>query len=419
MVEEAAYSIEKQYEALLFHHHWSVSCTVALPQKIIKSNQAQKVPYLGPAPPSDDVAKWKSLLTVDSTPIEYSWKWNTPTSDPDVRFTVEPINQFTGTALDPLNHSLTQELLHRLDNIMPTVDLTWFHHFLSTLYDHDKAKYMQEVESGVHPTTTMSVAFEFVRKGMSTKTYFAPRKLGQAGLMPLPQWESVIRQLDPTNAALDVLNQFLESSPEGKMLNSFMLAIDNVHPSSARMKFYFQTPRTSFASVREIMTLGGRITGINEQLEDLHDLIKAVTALPADFPEDAKVPAADQYNPSAKDNFVELPILLSGYLYYFDVAPGGTLPEIKFYTPVRRYGRDDLSLAKSITGWMEAKARGAYCQSYLRMLESLAEHRSLNEGQGLQTYVSCIFKKSGELDITAYLAPEAFHQVRLAGNTAR
>ena len=329
---------------------------------------------------------------------------------------MEPINQFTGTGLDPLNQAASQELLHRLSSTMPNVDLTWFNHFLSVFFDHDKAKYVQEAAAGVHLTTTMSLAFEFVRKGLSIKTYFAPRKVGQKGLMPLAEWEHAIAQLDPANEARAILHEFLETSAEGKTLNPFMLAVDNVKPEASRMKFYFQCPKTSFESVRNIMTLGGRITGIDEQLKDLHQLIKAISWLPEDFPEDAEVPAAEHYNPSAKENFVELPILLSGYLYYFDIAPGAKKPEIKFYTPVRRYGRDDLSLAKGIIGWMESKGRGAYCQRYLSMLESLAEHRRLDEGQGVQTYVSCLFKKSGELDITTYLAPEAFHPIRLANS---
>jgi hypothetical protein len=41
------------------------------------------------------------------------------------------------------------------------------------------------------------------------------------------------------------------------------------------------------------------------------------------------------------------------------------------------------------------------------MLESLAEHRRLDKGTSLQTYVSCLFKKA-ELDITTYLGAEAF-----------
>ena len=194
-----------------------------------------------------------------------------------------------------------------------------------------------------------------------------------------------------------------------------MLAVDDIAPAKSRLKFYFQTPHTNFSSVREIMTLGGLISVPEQQLEDLRSLIAAITGLENDFPEDAEVPCAPEYDPAAKDNFVELPILLSGYLYYFDIAPETTLPDIKFYTPVRRYGRDDLSLAKATTAWMEAHGRGEYCERYLSMLHSLAQHRRLEEGKGLQTYVSCLLKKNGELDITSYLGPEAFDPARLRG----
>ena len=330
---------------------------------------------------------------------------------------MEPINQFSGTALDPLNQLPSLELLHRLDEILPSVDLSWVHHFYSACFDHDKAKYAQEIASGIPISTTTCLAFEFVRQGLQLKSYFLPRKIGQTGLLPLAEWESTIRQLEPKNAALDVLHEFLETSPEGKQMNPLNLAVDDVKPSSSRMKFYFQTPRTSFSSVREIMTIGGRITGVDAQLVELQELIKAVTSLPADFPEDAEVPVEERYHPKVEGSIGEVPGQ-SGYLYYFDIRPGARLPEIKFYMPVSRYGPDDLTLAKGIIGWMEVRGRQAYCQRYLSMLEIVANHRRLDEGKGLQTYVSCMFKKGGELDITTYISPQVFHPGRITGKTA-
>ena len=149
--------------------------------------------------------------------------------------------------------------------------------------------------------------------------------------------------------ALDVLHEFLETSPEGKQMNPPNLAVGDVKPSSSRMKFYFQTPRTSFSSVREIMTMGGRIAGVDAQLVELQDLIKAVTSLPADFPEDAEVPVEKRNHPKVEGSVGEAPGQ-SGYLYYFDIRPGAKHPEIKFYMPVSCYGCDDLTLAKGIIG---------------------------------------------------------------------
>ena len=77
--------------------------------------------------------------------------------------------------------------------------------------------------------------------------------------MPLAQWEAAISQLDPDNAARDVLLDFVADNPEGKLLTPFSLGVDNTTPAKSRLKWYFHTPHTSFASVRDITTLGGRI----------------------------------------------------------------------------------------------------------------------------------------------------------------
>ena len=58
---------------------------------------------MGPAPVSNRKLKWKTLLGLEGSPIEYSWKWNTKSSEPDVRLTMEAIGLYTATAKDPLN----------------------------------------------------------------------------------------------------------------------------------------------------------------------------------------------------------------------------------------------------------------------------------------------------------------------------
>lgn len=371
---------------------------------------------MGQAPrPDGGPIKWKSLIALDGTPIEYSWKWNTRTSEPDIRYVMEPIGQFPGTEADPLNQQALREMLYRLAAAKPSVDVTWVNHFLATLYDHDNAKYTQEAAAGAHLGTSIHIAAEFLPKDIAIKTYFFPRKHGQNGLMPIAQWEDAIGKLDPKNGARAALHDFIADSREGKLLTPFSLSVDNVTPAKSRLKWYFHTPHTSSVSVRDIMTLGGRITTphLAAQLNDLHDLIKAVTGLPDDFSETAEVPAAPSWDSSRVAKFGDLGKMLSGFLYYFDVAPTKALPEIKIFIPVRYYAHNDLRLAHGLTKWMEARGRGAYCQRYLRMLESLGEHRRLDDSNGLQTFVSCLFKNDGELDITSYLGAEAFHPARL------
>lgn len=394
MLSEAGYSVKEQYEAMLFHYY-------------------AVVPGLGPRPPPSGKPRWKSVFAADGTPLEYSWKWNTATGAPDVRYTVEPIGHASGTSSDPLNQETTKKLLSHLTNVLPSLDLTWFHHFASALYDADNEGYAAEIRAGAPLITTMFLAFEFLKKELVVKAYFAPRKLGQTGLFPLDDWVSVLRGIGPGNASLDEVAEFLKTDPEGLSLNPFALAIDCVKPSKSRMKLYFQSPRTCFNSVRQIMTLGGKIHGVEGALEELHELIKLVMGLDKDFPSSQEVPTRDEFFPAAKDSSGDLPIVFSGYLYYFDIAPGSSMPDIKFYIPICRYGRDDRSIARALIQWMKSRGRGQYTENYKRILESLGTHRPLDAETGVQTFISCIFQK-GELSVTSYLAPQAFHPERMS-----
>ena len=174
---------------------------------------------MGPAPTPDGSLKWPSLLGVEGSPMEYSWKWNTATSDPDVRFTMEAISQFAGTAMDPLNQTASREMLHRIAEVVPTIDLTWVNHFLATLFDHDLSKYVKEATAGAHFSTTIVNAAEFLPNGLSMKTYFVPRRLGQTkGQIPLALWEESLAKLDPNSASRAVLNEFLSTNSEGSFL---------------------------------------------------------------------------------------------------------------------------------------------------------------------------------------------------------
>ena len=234
--------------------------------------------------------------------------------------------------------------------------------------------------------------------------------------MPVELWESAINKLDPDNRARTVLHDFMANNDEGKLLEPFCLSVDNVDPSRAALKWYFNSPHTNFKSVREIMTLGGRIETtprLEAQLADLRELITSITELPSDFSEDSELPPARQASPtSSNDGFADLPTLLSGVVYVFDVAPGKSLPDVTVFIPQRKHGRNDLQVARSLTRWMEAHGRGKYCDRFMRMLVKLAEHRHLEEGLGLQTFLSCRFESNGELEITSYLAPDAFHASR-------
>ena len=61
---------------------------------------------------------------------------------------------------------------------------------------------------------------------------------------------------------------------------------------------------------------------------------------------------------------------------------------------------------------MKAHGRGQYYDRYMSMLENMAYHRHLKDKKELQSYVSYLINKSGELDITTYINPEALNRVK-------
>jgi len=200
-------------------------------RKLITRNQhlnaavqlTSQVPNLGPAPINGSRPRWKSLLGNEGSPIEYSWKWNTAAGRPEVRSRIEAIGPYAGRPLDPLNQAGSLELLHRLQEAVPTVDLTCTNHFLATLFDHNRGKYAQEAANGARFTSTVFLAPEWPWRGsgFNIKTYFLPRLVGgtvNAKGLTLAQWEGSLKQIDPANEARQAMFDFLANDPEGQSL---------------------------------------------------------------------------------------------------------------------------------------------------------------------------------------------------------
>ena len=391
MLNEAGYNVHQQYEAMLFHYHYIV-------------------PRMGARPGYDGKPKFESPLGPDGCPIEYSFKWDTATSDPDVRTCITCFGDYTGSMADPFNTKETKDFIYELSLKFPSIDLTWFHMLSSLVYDSHLPSY---TNNGGTPTTTMLAGFDLLKTGIMVKAYFiVPRSLHQhLSVYNGTFWYKAVKALAPSSAAAEKLFNFLAYDPFGKKLNPAVLAIDCVHPSKSRIKFYHQTPDTSFAAVRAIMTMGGAIEGLDDQLNELYDLIKAITRLPSDFPETEQTPTASVHYDDGLHQFDNVPEVMGGYICYFDIKPGSSKPDIKIYVPTRVYGQSDAQVTKGLTSWMAARGRTRYIQNYDRILKNICTHRGLDEGNGMHTFVSCTFSK-GELAITSYLEPEPYHPKR-------
>ncbi|KAF9873883.1 beta-ketoacyl synthase [Colletotrichum karsti] len=380
LFRNADYTLEDQYEYLLFVHH-------------------HVVPRLGNSPNLSGLgtASGDSGLSLDGTHIEYSWRWNESNTKPEIRMVMEPFSRFAGTYMDPLNLKPATEMLYAMKPQIPSLDMSLFNHFIGKFYDAAQHKYLDTNERSI--MTNVCLGFEFLGHEILPKAYFFPRKLGQVGLTPMNIWEEAISTAVPETRTFSKVFSFVKNdAPKlGLTMTPLWLGIDVVKPANARIKFYCVEARTSFESVQSILTMGGMIKIDPVILDNAWELMKAVCNLPADFPRNKDLPRAPRYNVSTDG--VDTEGLWGTFAYYFDIGLGREeLPDVKFYIPVCHYGADDEAIASAITNWMEIHGRGQYVDAYWDSLHQIVTHRKLKESRGVHMWLSMMAYVSAVTD---------------------
>ncbi|KAL5589202.1 hypothetical protein FOBRF1_015730 [Fusarium oxysporum] len=374
LLTEADYDLNEQYEALLLLYRWVV-------------------PEMGPRPRSS-IAPWKSFMTDDHSPIEYSWKWNSGSKKPDIRYAIELVSPLAGSKQDPFNQVPTRNLVYNLAKIIPELDLTWFEHFWHELLGPGSPT---TSTSGISTKgSTIFAALEMLHDHLSIKVYFIPVETPE-----LSAWHQIRHAIETSGCqnleALNHVQAYLSKHDDGRRLRPFMLAIDCVEPGASRLKIYARSNQTSFRFVRNVMTVGGLRTGLDKSLERFADLWKRTLGLDPDTSPEDELPNVDH--------------LTSGAVFNFDVAPKSSIPDVKAYIPVRHYTNNDLHAALGLVGYLEDHGHGYYSQSYLRTLDMLAPPGQLDQATGVQTYfaVAC---QGDDLSLTSYLNPQFYAAFR-------
>jgi DMATS type aromatic prenyltransferase len=394
---------------------------------------------LGPAPASDGTFFWQTVNTIQGPPVEYSWKWNTVTSLPEIRYTFEAVDGCSGSPKDPLNQAPSWDMLYHIANAYPSVDLAWTNHFLATLFDHDRHRYAQE-QADDHITTTTLVAAEFPERGLNVKVYFKSRQLGMRDV-PIEVYKDAISQICPASAPATVLYDFVDNDPEGQLLKpayvlslSFgpslflsakllhrILGLDCIPAPHSRIKLYFRTSHVCFTTIRTIMTLNNRKPVSPAQIERLRTLLAAVTGLPLDYPDDSDWPINPRFEDLVRKSSAKVPLVYPACGFYFDIAPVRKYPNVKIQVPLYVYGQEEKELANGVAQWMREDGRGEFADRFLKVLLRLGDRGTAHGAdatngpcangthedlpRGLQSYLSVMFTDDGELEVTTYLVP--------------
>ncbi|KAJ5704044.1 aromatic prenyltransferase [Penicillium malachiteum] len=340
--------------------------------------------------PSSSRPCWRSFMTDDHTPIEYSWKWKSGGRAPEIRYSIEPISiQGDSYRTDPMNQSPTVDLLHNLSHSIPSLDMTWFN-------DFQQSPLGPGTPASTHPEAGRSsvfLAFEMVHGRIGVKAYFLP--VETPSQTAAQQIFDAIRMAGCSNIeAVHSLEEYLlEAKNQGHSIKPFMVGIDCIDPGQSRLKIYARAQETSYSFVRNAMTLGGRRKGLDGVIGELNELWKSTLGLAPDEPQERPLPKSSHHT--------------SGTLFYFDVAPKSPLPDVKTYIPVRHYAESDLTSALSLLNFIEKRNISDHTQACMRCLQELATPDGLGSTTGVQTYITVAFE-GDNLSITSHLNPQIY-----------
>jgi len=188
-----------------------------------------------------------------------------------------------------------------------------------------------------------------------TKAYFFPET--KARMSGQSTWEVLSKAITSAphccasnTKALDVLSHFLNQ--EVPALRIELLAIDLLKPEASRIKIYFRSQATDFATVVRIMSLNGLLNtpnfhrGIN-QLRDLWTEL-------FDLENGESLPHVEHRT--------------AGILYYADFRLGDQVPGVKIYIPVRHYAKSDHKVLDVLGKFLRNRGQGQFFEDYERAM---------------------------------------------------
>ncbi|KAL4865526.1 aromatic prenyltransferase [Aspergillus spectabilis] len=324
------------------------------------------LPAFGPRPQSNNTPFWRSFVTDDFSPIEYSWNF-TAKQESTIRFAIEPISVLAGTAEDPFNQIAPAEFLELTKSLGSDVDLSWYNTLADALYmKRDASASAQQQFSPRETASQAFVGFDLNRQGkLAPKVYMMPNvKAAWSGTSPLELVTAALQRIEVqgTNIliAWKVVQSYIRSQPAGSIPAVEIISFDCVGPQSpsARIKVYVRSPNMSLAVAKDMFTLGGRVVAEDtpRALDLLEELWRLLLNIPLLTPEDAEVSPRNESHANHRTG---------GVIFNYELTPGFPIPEPKLYIPVRHYANSDLAIAEGLAAFFRRHGWASHGNSYV------------------------------------------------------
>lgn len=242
-------------------------------------------PQLGSHP--DDTSA-KSGIGKDGDPFEYSFEFKGSTQNAGVRFGVDLSPLRPVDTANPLSIARSQKVIDALSKTTSGFDDTWYRALCRWfVYSHLPRKEQDALIEQAGHQMPMVLGFD-IHTHLSApnvlpvmaKVYFPP--CFAAAEKGITRWDAVrmgIRQLPHINSSpnilrsLETIEDYLSTKPKEFEDGVRYLATDFLAPEKTRLKIYLRYPGRSFEHIWDFYTLGGRITGLEEDKEKFRDLM--------------------------------------------------------------------------------------------------------------------------------------------------
>jgi DMATS type aromatic prenyltransferase len=303
----------------------------------------------------------------DGSPVEPSINWKEKSKSTRlVRFAIGAIDNNAGTEADPFGQEETGRLLRRMTDVIPDLSLKKYEIFAEHLFikKEDQASLLAKMPEGT-ARVQVWVAFDCRAVGPMAKAYFIPYlKMIETGKHSNDFLQSIAQQCSKAEAEYGSFDQgvatftsYLDSfaaTPE-LMPRTIIWAIDCIEGPDSRIKSYIATAADTLSKVKELYTLGGRVSGpeADAGLRALTDLWPILFGLEstADMDDKAVFPAG------------------LGACACIELKADRAVPEVKLQLPIYPLGIKARELSSRLSTWFRQRGHGEFADKYASDLE--------------------------------------------------
>lgn len=290
-------------------------------------------PTLGPHP-KDPHPNYVAPCAVVGTPFNPSFNVS-GTGAPKVRFDYDLLPPLHRAASDdPWGERDARAVLRGLAAALGA-NTQWLEYFMDRLYlSPAEAQALLAIvpDEVVIPSAMVGVMFDGAQPRLKAWVPTMRRAMVEGRSSNAVALEA-LRGLRPLGEAIapavDVLEAWITSTTQDARL--ILMGMDCGAPHDSRLKIYLVTPQNAWATVRDVMTMGGRLDDAPARKRVA--LLRTIWPYLINEPDDARIVADEHWCKPER-----MPRLgFSGLMYSIEIKPGRPVPEAKLYVPLFQY----------------------------------------------------------------------------------